>query len=266
MEPVIPGTGHVPQQTIIFEHPLNERVRNFLRLELLFQQAGHFLEGESAWDSRHLIATLMELLDLFGRMDLKTEIIKELERNAASLGALAEKPGVDSSRLDAILERLNTLASRLHATSGQPGQELQEDPLLAAIRQRSSIPGGTCAFDVPRYHRWLHEPADTRFPTQQAWYATLDPVRESIELLLRLIRNSAEPSLEVAEGGALQRNLDPGTPFQMLRVILPGDSPYFAEVSGGRHRFTIRFLSPQETDRPAPAEEDVRFQLTCCAL
>ena len=253
-------------QTIIFEHPLNERVRNFLRLELLFQQAGHFLEGETIWDSRHLVTTLMDVLELFGRMDLKTEIIKELERYATSLTALAERPGVDHGRLDAILERLHELSNRLHSTAGQPGQELQEDPLLAAIRQRSAIPGGTCAFDLPLYHHWLHRPLPERLETQQAWYATLDPVRESVELLLRLLRNSAEPSLELAEGGALQRNLDPATPFQLLRVILPADSPYFAEVSGGRHRFTIRFLAPQDGGRPAPAEEDIRFQLTCCAL
>lgn len=253
-------------QAIIFEHPLNERVRNFLRLELLFQQARHFLEGETVWDSRHLVATLMEVLDLFGRSDLKTEIIKELERDAGALGAWAATPGVDQDRLQAILDRLNGLAEDIRQNPGTPGQELQDDPLLAAVRQRVSIPGGACAFDLPAYHRWLCRPLEARIDDQRRWFETLDPVRNAVELVLRLIRNSAEPGLEVAEGGAFQRNLDAGAPYQLIRVLLAAEEPYYAEISGGRHRFTIRFLEPRPGERPVQADEDVRFQLTCCAL
>ena len=252
--------------TITFEHPLNERIRNILRLEFLFQQTGRYLHGEAAWDSRALVNGLMEILAVFGRADLKTEIIKELERNIATLEALSENPGVDSQRLTAILRRLEELRERLQQTGGQLGQELRDDEFLNAVRQRSTIPGGTCAFDLPAYHRWLQRPSEERIETQSRWYATLDPVRQAVELVLKLLRNSAEATLESAPNGVYQRNLDTSVPYQLIRVMLPSNSPYFVEVSGGKHRFSLRFLEPREGERPIQAAEDVRFQLTCCVL
>jgi hypothetical protein len=54
------GTRHAPAQTtprlapekILYEQPLNERIRSFLRLEYLFQQAAYHLSRQSEWDSR----------------------------------------------------------------------------------------------------------------------------------------------------------------------------------------------------------------------
>lgn len=256
----------VQHNAITFEHPLNERIRNILRLEFLFQQTGRYVKGESHWDSRATINSLMDILSVFGRADLKTELIKELERNIATLQALSENPGVDTQRLTSILRRLGELRERLQKNEGQLGQELRDDEFLNAVRQRSTIPGGTCAFDLPAYHRWLQRPTNERIEMQSRWCATLDPVRQTVELILKLLRNSAEPSLENAPNGGYQRNLDSSVPYQLIRVMLPPGSPYFVEVSGGKHRFSLRFLEPREGERPAQATEDVRFQLTCCAL
>ena len=67
----------VNSRPIIYEHPLNDRIRTLLRLEHLFRQAQNFQKGASSWDSRMVITTLFDILDLFSRSDLKTEIIKE---------------------------------------------------------------------------------------------------------------------------------------------------------------------------------------------
>jgi cell division protein ZapD len=52
----------------------------------------------------------------------------------------------------------------------------------------------------------------------------------------------------------------------LLRVGLRRTQPYFAEISGGKHRFTIRFMNSNASERPTQSEEDVAFQLTCCIL
>jgi cell division protein ZapD len=36
---------------------------------------------------------------------------------------------------------------------------LREDRLIGLVRQRLSIPGGCCSFDLPTLHMWLHMPA-----------------------------------------------------------------------------------------------------------
>lgn len=245
---------------------MNERVRTFLRLEFLFRQIKHFMSGATVWDSRSVITNMMDILTVFGRGDLKTELIKELERHASSLGRLSETPGVDHAQLKNILHWLTKLRTVLHDKEGPLGQELRENDFLNTIRQRSSIPGGTCDFDLPVYHQWLHLPHERRDADLERWLTSLDTVRQAIELVLKLIRNSAEPANLAAPGGAYQHNLDPSVPFQLVRIALPAESPYYVEVSGGKHRFAVRFLESRADERAQQAVEDVAFRLTCCAL
>jgi len=257
----------VPTQTYLtYEHPLNERVRTLLRLEFLFRQTRHFISGASTWDSRAAVAGLMDILTLLARSDLKTELIKELERHAANLGRLVNTEGVDHTQLKNILHWLDKLRDVLNNKGGQLDQSLREDDLLTAIRQRSSIPGGTCDFDLPLYHHWLHRPAEQRQARLDSWLTNLDTVRQSIDLILKLIRNSAEPVTVTAIAGAYQHSLDTSVPFQLLRISIPADHPCYAEVSGGKHRFAVRFMSPGEGCRPQQTDADIRFRLTCCAL
>lgn len=254
------------QKYITYEHPLNERVRTLLRLEFLFRQIKHFMSGSTIWDSRAVLGNVMDILTVFSRGDLKTELIKELERNIANLGRLTEKSGVDHTQLKNILHWLNKLRGVLHGMEGQLGQELRDNEFLNAIRQRSSIPGGTCDFDLPIYHQWLHLPYERRQADLECWLATLDTVRQSVELILKLIRNSAEPTTAVAETGVYQHALDPAIPFQLVRIGIASELPYYAEISGGKHRFAVRFLQPAANARPQQATEDIVFRLTCCAL
>jgi cell division protein ZapD len=251
---------------VIYEHPLNERVRTMLRLENLFGQARHYMGGVSPWDSRTFIATLMNILDVFARGDMKTEILKEIERSTTNLKRLMEYPNVDHGRLKTILRALDHVYNGLHGITAQLGQSLKEDEFLAAIRQRSSIPGGTCDFDLPAYHQWLQRSTEQRAAAQAEWFGSLDAVRQAIELVLKLIRNSSELSDQCAEAGTYQQQLDPNVPYQMVRILLPAGSVYYPEVSGGRHRFTIRFLSLGENKRPRQANEEINFQVSCCNL
>ncbi len=251
--------------SVTYEHPVNEKVRNLLRLEHLFRQVNHFLQGKSPWDSRMTVATFMEILDVFGRGDLKTELMKEMERAAANLEPHLEHPEVDHTRLGNILRALERLRSNLNGYSGQLGQELRDSEFLSAIRQRTTIPGGTCDFDLPGYHRWLEQSAEVRHQDLEGWSANLDAVRQPVELLLKLIRNSADYRPKTAQGGVYGQSLDASLPYQLIRIRIPPEHPYFAEVSGGKHRFTIRFMQPSEA-RPVQINEDIDFQLSCCSL
>ncbi len=83
-----------------------------------------------------------------------------------------------------------------------------------------------------------------------------------------LYRSSATaPRHSSASNGFFQQNLDSGNNCQLIRVLLPAESPYFPEISGGKHRFTIRFLQREDTlSRPVQAKDDIEFDLHCCIL
>lgn len=251
---------------VIYEQPLNERIRTFLRLEFLFNEFAARLEGASSWDSRNALASLLDILNIFNRTDLKTEVMKELERQMSTLAALENAPGVDGARLSQLLDEFDVLVDRMHAMQGQIGQELRQNEFLNSIKQRISIPGGTCDFDLPGYHFWLQRPAEQRIADLRRWIKAFEPVQLSILLLLRLIRESALSSQEIAHEGFFQKMLDPNSPCLLVRVTVPADAPYYAEVSGGRHRFTLRFLEFLPNGNTAQTSQDVSFRLACCMI
>lgn len=249
----------------IYEHPLNERMRIMLRLELLFSQMQHFKQGKSPWDSRVFLSTMMDILDLFSRGDLKTELLKEADRAANTLNQLLEHPGVDHDRLRSILRALQHISASLHNFQGQLGQALREDNFLSSIRQRSTIPGGTCDFDLPAYHQWLSTNSERRTEDQANWFSELDSIRQAIELLLKLIRNSSEPAKALAEKGGYLQSLDPAQPYQMIRIIVPAKYSCYAEVSGGRHRFTVRFMQLTK-EKAVQVDYDLDFFVSGCVF
>lgn len=251
---------------ITYEQPLNERIRLFLRLDFLFQQIDHTLSGESAWDSRATLASLLDVLNIFSRADLKTEVIMELERISAGLTRLESTPGVDTKMLTSLLDEIDRLVDLLHGSQGQIGHQLRQNEFLSCIKQRSSISGGTCDFDLPSYHYWLERPVEKRQQDFQDWLAGFKDIRASINLVLKLIRDSATSTNEIAESGFFQRTLETNAPFQLIRVTVPENIPCFAEISGGKHRFTVRFMSTNFQDRPTQSSQDIGFILTSCAI
>lgn len=252
---------------MIYEQPLNERVRTFLRVEHLLDLGSRFLKTPEPWESRLCLAALLDVIDLMGRSDLKSEIIKELERHAGTLAALQRNPGVDQGRLDTVLGELQRYLVELRDTTCQPGQTLRSDELVQSVRQRNAIPGGTCNFDLPGFHYWLHRPAEERRTHLEHWQSDLVPIRGGLKLALHMIRNSSTPTRESAERGFFQKPMDSANACQMVRVLLPEGSRYYPEISAGRHRFTVRFMQQPDTrQRPVQTEDTVDFELHCCVL
>lgn len=252
---------------IIYEFPLNERVRLFMRLELLFQQLDHFMAGNTEWDSRAVIATLLDVLALVSRNDVKSETLKELDRHTAVLSRMARgQQEIDYNKLDRILGRLESFSRELYETPGKIGLSLMEKDLFKSISQRSSIPGSTCSFDLPAYHYWLQLSERQRKADLDEWIRPFKAVRSAIDALLGYIRACAVPAEEVATGGFFQKTLDHSLPFQLLRVAVSRAEPCYAEISGGKHRFTVRFMMPDAGPRPVQCPHDIRFHLTCCVL
>jgi len=252
--------------TIFYEQPLNERMRSFLRLEHLFKQAAYTLRGYSIWDSRSTLTSITSILDILTRNDLKTELLKELERQEKTLSVLSDLPGVDKEQLNNILKQIETSQQNILNFEGQLGQNIREHELLNSLRQRSSIIGGTCDFDIPYLHYWLQQPPEYRIEKLEDWLEKLEIISHPISLILDITRESSSPKNVTAEKGFYQQNIDSNAPVQLIRVGLNNDSEYFPEISAGKQRFSIRFMLQQDGKRPIQYSDDLSFQLICCAL
>jgi cell division protein ZapD len=252
--------------SIIFEQPLNERIRTFLRLEHLFAQL-HFMQHEkhSIWHSRALVATLIEILSVFDRADIKTEFLKECDRLKIQFTKLFKSPEVDGKRLQHIIKKIDAQADILQNMKGRIGQELRDHELITAIKHRLPIPGGACNFDLPQYHYWLHFDEPRRQKDIQNWIETFQPIEDTTALILELIRSSAYAEEQTASEGFFQKSLDGANPCQVVRVTT-AHKGVFPEISGGKHRISIRFLYLDENGHPVQTKDNVAFDLVCCII
>lgn len=250
-----------------YELPLNERIRTFMRLEHLFARVHRHAEGDDPWDSRAALTGLLEVLAILGRGDVRSDVLREMERQGQTLARLRNRRDIDASRLDNILESLEKLRTRLDSSGAQVGRGLKDNEFLAAVRQRIAIPGGTCGFDLPSLQHWLSRSPEERQLQLQRWLGELEGLDRSLRLVLMLIRESAAPTTETAAAGLFHRTLESGVSYQLIRVIVEGNANIFPEISGGKHRFTIRFQEqPDVGQRPRQTQEDVQFRLVCCQL
>jgi cell division protein ZapD len=254
-------------EKVLYEQPLNERIRTFLRLEYLFKQASYHLPRESEWDSRATLTCILEILDIFGNTNLKSETLKELERHSASMKRHEQNPDIDHAQLSSLLSEIGARMEGMHQVNGQIANQLKASEFLVSIRKRCAIPGGTCDFDLPAFHYWLKQPSKSRTRDLSLWLGHFDAIGQAIQLILQLTRNSTAMQLTLANGGIYQRTLDPNRPCQLVRIALSPDLPYFAELSGGRHRFTARFMMfPNAEARAKQTDQDVEFHLACCVI
>ncbi len=253
-------------ETITYEQPLNERIRILLRLESLFRNIQETLDDPNPASSHATLERLNEILTLTERSELKKDLMKELDRNHLTLSALREHPGIDHQQLDSYLNQISQLNRDLDSDRGKPGQDLRDSEFMKNFRQRSGVPGGLSDIDFPLYHFWLNLPPQQRTESLRGWVESFDTVRDAVSLVLNMVRRSKPATTATAVSGYYQQSLDKDIPYQMIRITLPIDTPFYVEISAGRHRFTARMMIPDLVDRPAQTDQDVSFELTTCVL
>jgi len=248
-----------------FEQPLTERMRTFLRVDQLYQQATFHAADTTDFGARAAVATLLEILTILGRGDVRAELLKELERQSELLCSYTRQPGVDPARLQLLLDDVRERRDELTNTGPRSMDPLKECEFLNAIKHRSSIPGGTCAFDLPDYAYWLRLPSETRVRQFEAWTRILRPMCDAISQVLWLTRETNEPTELIAYGGMYQHQIHRNEQPNLVRVLLPPDAGVYPQISAGQHRFTVRIVEWQGVDlRPVQVDRDVRFLLVLC--
>ncbi|RQO62691.1 cell division protein ZapD [Paucibacter sp. KBW04] len=250
---------------VLYEYPFNESIRTMLRLEHLFDRLGQLMERETPLDHHFALVTIFEIMDVASRADLKSDLLKELERHKTQLGSYRGKPGVSDEALDEVIHRIDHAFDGLNKLSGKAGHALTANEWLMSIRSRISIPGGTCEFDLPAYYTWQQFLPVRRRKDLMQWTESLMPLAEALQVLLGLLRDSGAPHKVAATNGQFQQSLPAGRVFQLLRMRIDPSLGLIPEISGHRLMVSIRLMRQDEDGRLKPAQQDAGFELTLCA-
>ncbi len=246
----------------IYEFPLNEKVRTYLRLEQLFKQLEQGKSAIEDWQYINFLNCLFTLLDLTERIDLRNDVLKDIELHEKNLVVWSQHPNIDNDALQFALQKILRLRESLKSNK-KVGAELKEDRFLASVRQRFSIPGGTCSFDLPNLHYWLQQPNNVKHQQINDWLQELLPIQQGVDITLSFLRERGRFKSIKADKGFFQGIAEDKN--ELIRVLCATDSGYYPMLSGNKYRYAIRFtLFMPTVEGSSAVENTVQFKLASC--
>ncbi|WP_392565657.1 cell division protein ZapD [Utexia brackfieldae] len=246
-----------PVAKIVFEHPLNEKMRIWLRIEFLLKQ----IYKHKIFDQHNALLffhSLGELLEIIERNDIRGELLKELDIQKQKLTAWVHVDGVDTALLRSLLDRLSSLSVELN-TNPRIGLALKEDKFISSIRQRLMIPGGCCSFDLPLFHLWLSLPQAERDTQVMNWIGHISSVNDILTICIQLIRQLGLFRQCQCLNNFYQNNNEDA---ELLRIRIPQMLRIYPQVSGHKSRYAVRFLSLENSHKNQ--HDNFEFELACC--
>lgn len=249
-----------------YEFPFNERIRALLRLEDLFKKVLLHVESGQPHNHHSALMLLLQMLDLIERADIKVDIVHELDRQATALQNLLGNPNISEQVLTDTIQEIEACAAGLRNDKAKIGQSLRDNEWLMSIKQRASLPGGACQFDLPSYHYWLNLDQEQRDNDFYTWLARLLPMYEGIKIILHILRGSGMTNEHIAEKGFYQQMLSTGKAAQMVRIELLDKVECLPEVSANKYAINVRFFDIDFVHKPKQYETSVAFKMTLCNL
>ncbi|MFM2483129.1 cell division protein ZapD [Celerinatantimonas sp. YJH-8] len=243
------------QNKLIFEHPLNEKVRTYLRVENLFDTLEQTTKMQDASQVQNFFRTLFDLNEVLDRSEWRSDLLKDLDKQRQRLRQWANLPQTDTSKVQEALTKANQLFSKINQ---QPklSNLIKEDRFLNMLRQRLALPGGACSFDLPQLYYWYHLNEVQRDVDLLRWLTPFMEVASAMGFILSMLRGQSLQEYVVAKGGFYQGQREG---CALLRLEISSEVPCFPTISGHKNRFAIKFMTLD-----GAIQNDLNFSLTCC--
>ena len=248
----------------IYELPLNERLRTFMRIEFLYSRLKYFVSNlDDNWQTRTVIHTLLEIYSILSRTDVRREVLADLDRYIMQMQRFQSAPDADNNMVNNILEDLDSIKSQVMDIGTDYLLKLREDEFIASLLHRHTLPGGKAEFDMPKYKFFLESDEKDVAVQINKWIDIIRPICEGIDKLMWIIRESNEPIATVAVGGQYNHQIERRTQISLVRIIT-NDTNVYPEISGGRHLIAVRFFNLNKDGIYVQFEDNVEFKISLC--
>jgi cell division protein ZapD len=246
----------------LYEFPLYEKVRNYLRLEQLFAQLNEAQAAKSEFQYLHFLEILFNIIDLIERLDLRTDFLRDIDAHEKKLVHWSQHPDIDKEALDQALKTLHHLSSEIKRNQ-KLGASLRDERFLSSIKQRFVTPGGVSSFDLPALFCWLKQADEVKQADMQQWKKQLDLIENSLQMLLSFLREKARFQDIECKNGYHQGSVE--EKIEMVRIQCDLSLGIYPVVSGTRNRFGVKFmrLNPP-AGSSAAITSLVHWRLACC--
>ena len=164
-----------------------------------------------------------------------------------------------------ILDEIEQASSQLQVAPAKTGNHLRENEWLMNVRSRSIIPGCSLQIDLPFYYAWQQSAASARQRDIGEWAQPFQPLHDAIDIVLRLLRESAQRSNVSSQAGSYQQQLG-GKSYHLAQIRIDDKLGAVPEFSANKYMLWIRFGRLDREFRTRPFEGNVDFELSLCSL
>lgn len=223
----------------LYEFPLYEKVRNYLRLEQSFAQLNEAQNAKSEFQYLHFLEVLFNIIDLIERLDLRTDFLRDIDVHEKKLVHWSQHPDIDKDALNQALQTLHRLSGEIKRNK-KLGASLRDERFLSNIRQRFATPGGATSFDLPSLFCWLKQDDEPKQADMQQWKLQLDLIENSLQMLLSFLREKARFQAIECKNGYYQGSVE--EKIELVRIQCDLSLGIYPVVSGTRNRFGVKFM------------------------
>jgi len=254
------------EHSLLYEFPLNERMRTLLKLEQQFKRFRDSLICSQACNAHSAITALVEIYRLLEYSAADKILLEEKLKYYQNLERLAQTPSIDTVALHNVLFKLKESIDALQEFNFSKITFMQQE-LFKSYSNRMPLPGGSMCFDTPLLHYWLKQSTHQHQESCESWISELQAVENGILLLLHLIRQCHFPTKEMAKYGQFTQNLKHSDDIQLIKVEYNNDLAVYPKISADKHRANIQFFDAiLEQKIHKTTHQDIPFELTLCSL
>ena len=248
---------------IIYEQPVTENIRNFLKCEYLFEKFNSAIQKQDIWSVKSSVSTLIEASDLIFRINLKVELLKELEKNILFLNYLYNDNSIAISEYDNFITKTKNCIEALNNINDIPSKSIMGNDFLMQIKSKLHIPAGENFFDMPSYLNFLSSNRSFIIDNINLWYLPFEPLFVSSKLILDIKRKNSKFITMNSTGSYFERKFDRNSKFDLARIKLKKNINIFPDISISSQNINIIFKAAYGPNRLSKAiSKNIDFELS----
>jgi cell division protein ZapD len=243
----------------IYEEPVDERIRKFLKLENYFLKIKYHKELDTSYDSFAAIYNLIMIYKTLSRVEVKSELIREIDFQKQKYNEYIKIDSSDKIKLSSIMEKQNVILNDLYNLKANYLTKLNNDEFFQFCTKHYESLNTEMDY-------WLTRDHAIRLNQINLWLEIIKPIESSVYFCLDILRKSSETNEICADNGFHLIKLNPEKKIRLLRITMQSDNYYFPHISLGPQRATISFTLLNENNKYVRIKENIIFVLDLCYI
>ena len=243
----------------IYEEPVDERIRKFLKLENYFLKIKYHKELDTSYDSFAAIYNLIMIYKTLSRVEVKSELIREIDFQKQKYNEYVKIDSSDKIKLSSIMEKQNVILNDLYNLKANYLTKLNNDEFFQFCTKHYESLNTEMDY-------WLTRDHAIRLNQINLWLEIIKPIESSVYFCLDILRKSSETNEICADNGFHLIKLNPEKKIRLLRITMQSDNYYFPHISLGPQRATISFTLLNENNKYVRIKENIIFVLDLCYI